>query len=190
MYDDLAAEQARFNRLLMWYPLKVMAAQVVFIMPLLLLAIFWNTRAIKSNRETQIMISSHLILVASVPIVLRVLALVRDVIPDQLLERVLYTLHQWKLSFVWYYFVIIASVCAGLLLIFIAQRTLFTPARQRLTRLRKTLCGECGEKLGSREQACCEMCGASQSGTCEHCGKARRLLAFHRQHCGRGSPNR
>lgn len=189
IYDDLAAEQARFNRLLMWYPVEVMAAQVAFIVPLLLLAIFWNARAIKSNRETQIMISSHLILVASIPIALRIVFLVRHVIPDQLLDMVLNILRQWKLSFLWYYFVIFASVGAGLFLIFIAQRALFTPVRQRLVRLRKALCRECGEKLGSREQACCELCGAQQLAPCKHCGNPRKLLAFHCQHCGVGRAN-
>lgn len=184
----LLAEQDRVYHLTKWYPVKLIAAQVGFMLPLLLLAIFWNNRAINHQRDTQIMISSHLILVGALPIVLKVLSLIRDVLPQQLLDRVLYFLQQWKLSFLWYYLVIFASVCAGLLFVFIAQRAFFTPTRQRLIRLRKALCVKCGEKLRAKEQKCCEMCGAQQSAPCGHCGQPRRILAFHCHHCGLGAP--
>jgi len=181
---DFGEENERFERLLFWYPIKVIAAQAGFILPLLLLAIFWNARAIKKQQDTQIMISAHLILVGAVPILIRLLGLVRDFLPEELIYLILRTLDAWKLSFIWYYFAILASVCGGVFLIFIAQRTFFSPARQRLIRLRKAQCCKCGEKLRSSEQAWCEMCGAGQSAPCGGCGETRRLLAFHCNHCG------
>lgn len=186
--SEFAKEAEHDERLLFWYPVKVIGAQVGFMLPLLLLTIFWNAHAIKKNHETSILISAHLILICAIPIVLRLLYFVGDLLPSHLLYRILEQLQEWRLSFLWYYFAIFASVAVGLLLIYLAQRKLFTTARQRLVRLRKIQCVSCGEKLPSSEQACCEVCGARQAASCESCGQPRRLLAFHCNHCGTATP--
>lgn len=186
--DAYQKDQERYERALFWYPVAVMGAQTGFLLPLLLLAIFWNRRALDRQHDTGIMISSHMILVSGLPIALRMLQFIRQLLPDELLRWLLYKLEQWHIGFVWYYALIFASIAGGVLLIFIAQRTLFTAARQRMTRLRKTLCKNCGEKLGSGAQAWCEVCGAGQSAPCAHCGQPRRLLAFHCGHCGSSQP--
>lgn len=186
--NEFEKEADRYERQVFWYPLKVVAAQIGFMVPLLLLTIFWNARAIKKNQDTGILISSHLILVCTLPILLRLLYFIGDLLPQELLYQLLYVLQQSKLSFLWYYLAIAASVAGGLFLIYLAQRSLFTATRQRLTRLRKMQCRSCGEKLRASDQACCEMCGSSQSTPCESCGQPRRLLAFHCNHCGIPTP--
>ena len=159
-----------------WYPVKIFAAQTGFLLPLVLLAVLWNRRALDKHRDASIMISSHLILVGGIPIALRLLQLIRELLPENLLRWLLYKLEQWHISFLWYYGLIFASVGAGLLLIFIAQRTLFTPSRQRMRRLLKALCRSCGEKLGGSEQAWCEICGADQMAACGSCGQPHRMI--------------
>lgn len=186
--DTYKKDQERYERALLWYPLAVLAAQTGFLLPLLLLAVFWNRRALDRQRDTGILISSHLILVSGIPIALRLLQFIRELLPDELLHWLLYQLEQWHIGFIWYYVLIFASIAGGVSLIFIAQRTLFTAARQRMTRLRKTLCRNCGEKLSSNQQAWCEICGAGQSAPCGQCGQPRRLLAFHCSHCGTSQP--
>jgi len=182
--DAYKEDQARYERALLWYPLTVLAAQAGFLLPLLSLAIFWNRRALDRQHNTGILISSHLILVGGILIAFRLLQFIRELLPHELLQWLLYTLEQWHIGFVWYYAMIFASIAGGMALIFIAQRTLFTATRQRLARLRKALCRNCGGKLLSPEQACCEICGAGQSAPCGHCGRPRRILAFHCRHCG------
>lgn len=188
VFEAYQHDQELYERAQRWYPFKVFAAQTGFLLPLLLLAILWNRRALDKQRDTSIMISSHLILVGSIPIGLRLLQLIREFLPQEFLGWLLYKLEQWHISFLWYYGLIFASIAAGLLLIYIAQRTLFTPARQRMTRLRKILCRSCGEKLRSSEQAWCEICGAGQMAACGHCGQPRRTMAFHCSHCGESRP--
>jgi regulator of replication initiation timing len=124
--SEFAKEAEHDERLLFWYPVKVIGAQVGFMLPLLLLTIFWNAHAIKKNHETSILISAHLILICAIPIVLRLLYFVGDLLPSHLLYRILEQLQEWRLSFLWYYFAIFASVAVGLLLIYLAQRKLFT----------------------------------------------------------------
>ncbi|SEN28711.1 hypothetical protein SAMN05428959_1011022 [Duganella sp. CF517] len=182
------SDQELYETARAWYPVKIFAAQTGFLLPLLLLAVLWNRQALDKQRDTSIMVSSHLILVGGIPIALRLLQLMREFLPEELLGWLLYKLEQWHISFLWYYGLIFASVGAGLLLIFIAQRTFFTPSRQRMRRLLKVLCRSCGEKLRHSEQAWCEICGADQLTACGKCSQPHRMIAFHCSHCGKSQP--
>ena len=174
----------QYEKLAFWYPLKVLGAQAGFLLPLLLLALFWNARAIRKEKDISILISSHFILVCAIPVFARVLYFVYALLPDQLLAEVLARLEQLNLGFLWNYGAIFCGIGGGLLVIFIAQRTFFNPARVRKIRLRKNQCRECGEKLQAPNQAWCELCGAQQCASCTNCGENYRLLALHCQRCG------
>ena len=184
----IAAEFGRarqeYERLAFWYPVKVLAAQVFFLLPLLLLAIVWNRRALNRRSEVQTLITSHLILVCAVPVFLRLSEFVYELVPHRLLASLIESLERLNLGFLWNYIAIIGGIVISLALILVAQKTFFSPARQRSIRLRKTQCVECGEKLRSAEQPCCEFCGTKQMAVCPHCGKCHRLLAYHCDCCG------
>ena len=184
----IAAEFGRarheYERLSFWYPVKVLAAQVSFLLPLLLLAIVWNRWALNRRSEVQTLITSHLILVCAVPVFLRFIEFVYELVPHRLLASLIESLERLNLGFLWNYIAIIGGIVISLALILVAQKTFFSPARQRSIRLRKTLCRECGEKLRSAEQTCCEFCGSSQLAVCPQCGKSHRLLAYHCDCCG------
>lgn len=182
--SEMDKETEHHERAMFWYPIKTFGAQAAFILPLLLLAIYWNAWAIKKQQDIRIIISSHLILVTAIPVLIRLLYFIRELLPEQLLYQLFELLDQMRLSFVWYYLLIFACIGVGLLAIFLAQRTLFSPARLRAIRLRKAQCQACGEKLRSGEQTWCEVCGASQAAPCRQCGQPRRLLAHYCGHCG------
>lgn len=181
---EFAKARAEYAHLSFWYPIKVFAVEVSFLLPLLLLAIVWNLRALKVQSNTQTLISSHLILVCAIPVFVRVVYFVYELLPHRLLASLIASLQALNLGFLWNYVAIIGGIGIGLAVIVIAQRTFFSPARQRSARLRKTLCRECGEKLRSADQAWCEFCGTDQMGVCTHCGEPHRLLAYHCDHCG------
>jgi hypothetical protein len=182
--SEFAAERSKFEHLSFWYPVKTFAAEAVFLLPLLLLAIVWNLRALKVQSHLQTLISSHLILVCAIPIFGRILYFVYELLPHRLLASLIATLESLNLGFLWNYVAIIGGIGVGVVIIVIAQRTFFSPARQRSARLRKLLCCECGEKLNSADQVWCEFCGTNQLAVCPHCGKPHRLLAYHCNHCG------
>lgn len=181
---EFAAARAKYEHLSFWYPVKVFAAEASFLLPLLLLAIMWNLRALKVQSVLQTLISSHLILVCAIPIFGRVVYFVYELLPHRLLANLIASLESLNLGFLWNYVAILGGIGVGLVIIVIAQRTFFSPARQRSARLRKMLCRECGEKLHSTDQAWCEFCGTNQMAVCTHCGKPHRLLAYHCNHCG------
>lgn len=166
------------------YPFKVMLVQVVFLLPLLVLAIYWNVRAIRRQDDSKILISSHFVIVCLLPIFLRVLQFVYELLPEYLIDSIVGRLARLNLIFLVNYGVVLGGIGGGLLVIFIAQRTYFRPARLRMIRLRKMQCNACGEKLSSSHQAWCEVCGAGQLETCRSCGRSHRILASHCHSCG------
>lgn len=182
--SEFAGARAKYEQLSFWYPVKVFAAEVSFLLPLLLLAIVWNLRALKVQSRLQTLISSHLILVCAIPIFGRIVYFVYELLPHRLLASLIASLNSLNLGFLWNYVAIFGGIGIGLVIIVIAQRTFFSPARQRSARLRKTLCRECGEKLRSADQVWCEFCGTNQAGVCPRCGESHRLLAYHCNHCG------
>ena len=179
-----AKEHAEYEHLAYWYPIKVLAVEVSFLLPILLLAIIWNSRALKSQSNAQILITSHLILVCMFPIFCRIVYFFYDLLPHQFLANLIAWLDQLNLGFIWRYIAIAGGILACMLVIFIAQKTVFSTARMRATRLRKLLCRECGEKLHAVDQSCCESCGTSQTEDCRQCGKSNRMLANFCRHCG------
>lgn len=181
---EFAEERARYERSRFWYPIKTLLAQVAFLLPLLLLTLFWNAKVLKSQNNPQILISSHLILVCLIPVFLRVVYFFYELLPHQLLGKLIDWLNQLNLGFLWQYVAIIGGIVACVIVIVIAQKTVFSPARLRAIRLRKVQCRECGEKLQSADQACCEFCGTRQLEDCRHCGKPHRALANFCRHCG------
>lgn len=182
--NDFSKARAEYARLSFWYPVKILAVEVLFLLPLLVLAIGWNNRALKRGKDTSILISSHLILVCAVPIFVRLVYFVYELLPHSLLARLISALEELNLGFVWSYVAIAAAIAGGITLIFIAQKTYFSPERQRVLRLRKQQCRECGEKLTGADQSHCEFCGTAQLENCASCGTAHRALAFHCPHCG------
>ena len=177
-------ERARYARSEFWYPFKTLTAQVAFLLPVLILALLWNAKVLRSQNGPQVLISSHLILVCLVPVFARVVYFFYELLPHQLLAELIVWLNQLNLGFIWRYVVIIGGILTCVIVIIIAQKTVFSPARLRTLRLRKVQCRECGEKLQSAEQACCEFCGTRQIEACAHCGQPRRMLAFFCNHCG------
>lgn len=181
---ELEQAQSKFQHEVFVYPFKEVFVQVLFLLPLLMLAIYWNARAIGRQDDSKILISSHFVLVCLLPIFLRVLEFVYDLLPHYLVNAIFRHLDEMNLMFLVNYGVILGGICGGLLVIFIAQKTYFRPARQRAIRLRKMQCRECGEKLSSCDQAWCEVCGSGQLGPCLTCGQSHRILAYHCYHCG------
>lgn len=181
---DFAKERERYARLAYWYPVKVLLAEIAFLLPLLLLAVVWNARVLKSQNNSQVLISSHLILVCLVPIFSRIVYFFYELLPHQLISELIDWLNQLNLGFIWRYVAIIGGIAVCLAVIVVAQKTVFSPARTRAIRLRKLLCRACGEKLHSVEQTCCEFCGTRQTVDCPHCLKTHRSLANFCRHCG------
>lgn len=185
---DRDALREELRHLNFWYPAKRLAMEMIFLLPLLGVFYFWNSRSIVADKPFQTLVSSHLLVVASIPVVLKVGQLVHDIIPKKLLKQLIELLESWKLVAIWDYLVIAAAILAALALIYVLQKKLFSRERLMQRRIAKGLCQECGQHLppGSRH---CPACGAAQFRACSQCGEPMHVHGRYCMACGHESPD-
>ncbi len=165
---DRVALREDLRRLNFWHPVKRLGMEMLFLVPLLLVFYFWNSRSIVAGRQFQTLISSHLLVVALVPALFKLLELTYDIIPRKLLKQVIEILVSLKLVAVWHYLMIGAAVLLALALIYLFQKKLFSREKLMLRRIAKGQCQNCGQRLAA-DSAHCPACGAGQYHPCRHC---------------------
>lgn len=143
--------------------------QMLFLLPILTVVYIWHTKAVKKNHPIQILIASHLLVVASIPVVGKLLDVIIDLIPKYFFKRLFELLERLHIVAFWHYLVIIASVAAALLIIYIIQKKLFNPEKIRLQRLERGQCFKCAKKLPNLQCRACPYCGENLLSTCASC---------------------
>lgn len=183
---DREAMRAELRHLNFWYPAKRLGMEMIFLLPLLGVFYFWNSRSIKTGKPFQTLVSSHLLVVAFIPVILKLGELVHDIIPKKLLRELIELLESWKLVALWDYLVIAAAIFTALALIYVLQKKLFSRDRLMQRRIAKGLCQECGQHLptGSRH---CPSCGTAQFRACSQCGEPMHVHGKYCMACGHES---
>jgi hypothetical protein len=166
-----------------WYPVKRLGMEMVFLLPLFVVFYLWNSRSIAGHRPFQTLVSSHLLVVVLIPVMLKVMELVYDIIPKKFLARIIEFLESLKLVALWHYLLIGVSVVVALALIYLLQRKLFSREKLIDKRISKGLCQKCGQRLpeGSRS---CPFCGFAQYRNCSHCSEPTHVLGKFCRTCG------
>lgn len=83
-----AAIQKTYNSLLFWYPIKRFGIEILFILPLLCVTLWWSNRSIQKKNGLQILIASHLLGIIALFILLKALEFIYDIIPHTFFERI------------------------------------------------------------------------------------------------------
>ncbi len=183
--DDRARETIvlDYKRFQFWFPLKELGWQLVFLLPIFGIFYAWNARSIKKDSPIQTLISSHLLVIASLPIILKVIELVVDIIPKHFFKKLFSILQSLHLMALWHYFVIFAAIAAGLSLIYFIQRKMFNTQKVRQKRLMKNSCIICNKQLPPRAEFC-PFCGAGQFEKCVACKNSTPVGGSFCIHCG------
>jgi hypothetical protein len=177
---SLAAELRELER---WYEVKRLGMQLLFLLPLLAAFATWHAASARRGRGLQALVSSHLVVVASIPLVFRIADAVYEVIPKRLLKRLIDLLVSLKLVALWQYLVIAVAVAAALLTVYAIQRWLFSRERLIERRIAKEQCQRCGKRLPGGARAC-PFCGYGQTRACPSCGGATPVHAPFCSACG------
>jgi hypothetical protein len=153
---------------LFWFPLKKLGMQLAFLLPLLGILVAWNTASLRKGYNTQILVSSHLVVIACIPIFARLVSTVYDIIPKTLLRHLIQWLEAFNLVAVWYYLGIALAIGASLFVVYFFQKKLFSVEKLIERRIDRGQCMDCGKSLKSG--ACfCWHCGVSLIKECESC---------------------
>jgi hypothetical protein len=179
--------ESDLRRLRFWFPVKRLGMELLFLVPLLAAFVAWNVRAARRGPGIQTLVSSHLVVVALVPVFLKLVETVYEVIPKRLLAALIALLERLNLVAMWHYLVMAAAVAAALLLVYLVQRKLFSRERLLEKRIAKGLCQECGKRLPPGARAC-PFCGFAQFERCPACGGLAHVHASHCADCGADLP--
>jgi hypothetical protein len=174
--NDLAV--ARF-----WFPVKRLAMDFAFLLPLLLVMYFWNSRSIRKENGVQMLISSHLLVVVAIPTLWKIIDMVIEIIPKKFLETVMIWLAAMKLLAIWYYVLVIVAIFVALGIIYLIQKKFFSRERLLEKRLMKGECLECGKFLPKKSEFC-PFCSASQMKDCPSCHKSTHIAGTFCKNCG------
>ncbi len=167
-----------------WFPIKELAWQFLFLLPLCGLFYFWNSKSIQKNRSLQVLISSHLLVVSCIPVLFKLLKLVLDIIPHRILESLFELLVSLRIIAIWHYIIILLAILLALVAIYLIQRKLFSPAKIMEKRLMKGGCHSCGKKL-PKQVDMCPFCGTIQQIQCSHCKGDTYIAGQYCIQCGR-----
>jgi ribosomal protein L40E len=175
--------EGELRRLTFWFPLKRLGMELVFLVPLLGVFLAWTVRSARRGPGVQTLVASHLLFVAAIPVFLKVVEAVYEVIPKRLLAAVMALLVRLNLVAVWHYLVIAVAIGVALAVIYVVQRRLFSPERLAQRRISRGLCQDCGSRLPAGARAC-PACGFAQLRRCPACGGEAHVRAAHCAGCG------
>lgn len=167
-----------------WFPLKRLGMQMLFLLPLFIVFYLWNAASIRRDRHVQTLVSSHLLVVAFIPIFFKIIEAIYDIIPKKLLKKVMDLLESLNLIAIWHYLVIALSVVVALFLIYVVQKKLFSHEKLLEKRIAKGLCQKCGKLLPPGAQSC-PFCGFAQFRSCPECFRPTQVYGKHCKECGK-----
>ena len=177
-----------FRRYERWYPLKELGWQLLFLLPIFWIFYVWSARSVKKERRIQTLIASHLLVVAFLPILTKIIEIVVDIIPDHFFRALFKLLRSLHLIAIWHYLVIIGSVALGLFLVYIIQKKVFNREKMTQKRLMKGACIACGQKLPASASVC-PFCGIKQLENCNSCEQQTPVGGTYCIHCGERTTN-
>lgn len=172
------------NQFSFTYEFKALGFQLIFLLPLFLGAYFWNAWSLKRESPLQVLISTHLLVISTVPIAYRALALLIQILPDTFLRTLIKSLRHLHIVAIWHYLVIGAIIGIALVLIIIIQRKGLHRKKLTERRLAQGRCLDCGRPALNRQEAFCAFCGSPQQSACTHCSSSIPLGCSYCPKCG------
>ena len=166
------------------YAFKRTAYGFIFLLPVIGVLWLWNTMANKKDHHLGVIISSHFIIVALIPVLLELARLVLEFFPKVLFKTIYDFLIQSNLISIWYYVLIVLMAAAISVFIWFLQNKVFTRQRYLRNRIQKSRCTRCGVKV-SYEKPFCPNCGHPLLTACRFCSEPTIEGYSHCQNCGK-----
>lgn len=166
-----------------WYPARRLGWEALFLAPLIGAFWFWNAVSIRRARPVQTLVSAHLLVVAFIPALCRLLQLVYDILPRRFLQGLIGLLESLNLVALWNYLAIALAVGGSLALIYVVQNKLFARDKLLARRIARGQCQDCGLTLPPGS-AFCPACGFGQFAPCARCAQPTLVHGRYCRECG------
>jgi hypothetical protein len=178
--DKLISDLKRYE---VFYAFKEFLWQLLFLLPIFAGALFWYVRSTNKKFAIQTLFSAHLLTIASIPILFKIVELVLDLIPNKFFRSLFKLLEKLHIMALWHYLLIVVSILVAILLVYLIQKKFFNKQRIYEKRLIAGRCCFCGKKLPP-ETGHCPFCGKNQMRQCPHCQGDTFLAGICCVNCG------
>lgn len=166
-----------------WYPVKRLAMEIMFLLPLFSIFYLWNFKSQSRDRPYQRLVSSHLLVIVFIPIIFKLAEFVYDILPKKILRQIIELLESFNLVAIWHYVMMGVAIGAVLILINFMQKRLFSREKTIQKRIMKEQCQNCGSQVPRGNNAC-SICGFKQFRQCGHCHKDTYVYGKYCKECG------
>lgn len=175
-----------YNRASFWYPSIQLLFQAGFLTPLILGALAGYTAAQRKGYGLITLISWHLLVIFSVPLIFKVFEFLQAGVILSLISDLIGFLFGRLLFLVSYIYILFIPLL-GFGIIKFAQRFIFNPKLQAAGRVQKSRCINCAKKIRASD-AHCPHCGYHQYQECGQCHQLTYKYLPHCNHCGTEQP--
>lgn len=166
-----------------WYKFKEWLWQLLFLLPIFGFLYFWNSKTLKRKETIQTLISTHLLVVVSIPILIQTYSFLMSIIPHIFLKKLFQFLENLYLVGIWHYLVIVFIIILSIFIILLIHKKLSNLERTYQQRLKKSNCYACNKKLPNNANHCI-FCGIKQTEFCSVCHSDTYLGGDYCQNCG------
>lgn len=180
--EVLESDLRRFDFL---YPIQKLLMKAAFLIPLFAVLYWWFCRNIRNNKPMQKVVSAHMLVVVSIPLLFEMMNVLSNILPKTLLAKILAFLSSVKLIALYSYVVIGLSILLFVWFINLIQKKFFAREKVVAKRLAKNSCIYCATKFPPNNHIThCFNCGKNQFVSCKQCGKETYNDASFCSNCG------
>ncbi|BAC09549.1 zinc ribbon domain-containing protein [Thermosynechococcus vestitus] len=179
---QFAQLEGEYRRSQFWYPSRQLLLQVLFLLPLMGIALWLYRFGDRHHYDLLALMSWHLLVILLIPLVLKILEWLQIGTLFTWLANGIVALFGGLLFLVRYVYILLVPAI-GLGMIKVAQVLFLNPQRQAAGRIQKQRCVRCGKRLRDLDQHC-PHCGYLQWMPCPSCGQPTYRHLPYCRHCG------
>lgn len=171
-----------YQNALFWYPSIQFLFQAIFLIPLIIIALFIHRNSQSRGYGLIALISWHLLVIFLIPLLLKVLQFLQLGLIFQVLFDIVSTILGGLLFLVSYVYIFVIPLF-GFVLIKFLQNVVFNRKFQAVKRVQKSQCINCGKTIKSHDEYC-PYCGYHQYIECHNCHNLTYRKLPYCYHCG------
>lgn len=165
-----------------WYPTIQFTFQSLFLLPLILIALFIHRSAQRKNYGLISLISWHLLVIFFIPLILKIFEFLQFDIIFDFIFKIIQTIFGGLIFLISYVYILMIPLI-GFGIIKILQLFIFNSKGQVTKRFQQSRCLRCAKRIRQND-VYCPHCGYNQYVYCDHCHRPTYKHLSYCKHCG------